>query len=67
MPFFFLVFKTILHLKLGLNRFYFYVRMLQIWDLASGRLKLTLTGHIEQVRGLCFPSFVGFFSLVITS
>jgi hypothetical protein len=23
----------------------------QIWDLASGVLKLTLTGHIEQVRG----------------
>jgi hypothetical protein len=25
--------------------------LLQIWDLASGTLKLTLTGHIEQVRG----------------
>ncbi|KAG6488000.1 hypothetical protein ZIOFF_056758 [Zingiber officinale] len=23
-----------------------------IWDVASGRLKLTLTGHIEQIRGL---------------
>lgn len=23
----------------------------QIWDVASGRLKLTLTGHIEQIRG----------------
>eukprot|EP00898_Chlorokybus_atmophyticus_P008289 jgi/Chlat1/8461/Chrsp80S07927 len=25
---------------------------LQIWDLASGQLRLTLTGHIEQIRGL---------------
>ncbi|KAJ8426815.1 hypothetical protein Cgig2_022596 [Carnegiea gigantea] len=24
----------------------------EIWDVASGRLKLTLTGHIEQIRGL---------------
>lgn len=24
----------------------------QIWDLASGTLKLTLTGHISAVRGL---------------
>lgn len=23
----------------------------KIWDLASGRLRLTLTGHIDQVRG----------------
>ncbi|XP_026382835.1 protein pleiotropic regulator PRL2-like isoform X1 [Papaver somniferum] len=25
---------------------------IKIWDLGSGRLKLTLTGHIEQVRGI---------------
>ncbi len=25
---------------------------LQIWDLASGELKLSLTGHISPVRGL---------------
>ena len=24
---------------------------MQIWELATGKLKLTLTGHIEQVRG----------------
>lgn len=28
-----------------------YVR-LQVWDLASGQLKLTLTGHINSIRGL---------------
>ncbi|KAL3650450.1 hypothetical protein CASFOL_006853 [Castilleja foliolosa] len=28
----------------------------KIWDLASGRLKLTLTGHIDQVRGLAISS-----------
>ncbi|MFQ6628393.1 hypothetical protein Gotur_007030, partial [Gossypium turneri] len=27
-----------------------------IWDVASGRLKLTLTGHIEQIRGLAVSS-----------
>jgi len=26
-------------------------RTIKIWDLASGQLRLTLTGHIEQVRG----------------
>lgn len=26
--------------------------MVQIWDLASGELKLSLTGHISTVRGL---------------
>ena len=27
-------------------------RTIKIWDLATGQLKLTLTGHIEQVTGL---------------
>ena len=26
--------------------------VLQLWDLASGQLKLTLTGHISTVRAL---------------
>ncbi|KAJ0585386.1 putative transcription factor WD40-like family [Helianthus annuus] len=26
-------------------------RTIKIWDTGSGRLRLTLTGHIEQVRG----------------
>jgi len=30
----------------------------QIWDLASGVLKLTLTGHIEQVRGKIQKSYL---------
>jgi len=29
----------------------------QIWDLASGVLKLTLTGHIEQIRGKVQKSY----------
>ena len=27
-------------------------RVIKIWDLASGKLKLSLTGHISTVRGL---------------
>jgi pleiotropic regulator 1 len=27
-------------------------RMIKIWDLASGQLKLSLTGHISAVRGV---------------
>ena len=27
-------------------------RMIKIWDLASGKLKLSLTGHISSVRGI---------------
>lgn len=25
---------------------------MKIWDVVTGNLKLTLTGHIEQIRGL---------------
>lgn len=28
----------------------------QIWDMASGELKLSLTGHISTVRGLAVSS-----------
>ncbi|MCO5603523.1 hypothetical protein L7F22_057674 [Adiantum nelumboides] len=31
-------------------------RMIKIWDLASGELKLSLTGHISTVRGLAVSS-----------
>ena len=31
-------------------------RTIKIWDLASGTLRLTLTGHIEQVTGLAVSS-----------
>ncbi|KAF9180764.1 pre-mRNA-splicing factor prp46 [Haplosporangium sp. Z 767] len=31
-------------------------RIIRIWDLASGRLKLSLMGHIGQVRGLAVSS-----------
>ena len=27
-------------------------RVIKIWDLASGKLKLSLTGHVSTVRGL---------------
>ena len=33
-------------------------RTMKIWDLATGQLKLTLTGHIEQVQTpLASPCF----------
>ena len=28
----------------------------KIWDLASGTLKLSLTGHVSAVRGVCVSS-----------
>nr|CAD7258271.1 unnamed protein product [Timema shepardi] len=31
-------------------------RVIKIWDLASGRLKVSLTGHISSVRGLAVSS-----------
>ena len=31
---------------------HFFLSLVQLWELSSGRLKLTLTGHISSVRGL---------------
>lgn len=31
-------------------------RVIKIWDLASGKLKLSLTGHVSTVRGLAVSS-----------
>nr|GME09363.1 protein pleiotropic regulatory locus 1-like [Ipomoea batatas] len=31
-------------------------RTIKIWDLATGTLKLTLTGHIQQIRGLALSN-----------
>ncbi|XP_035830673.1 pre-mRNA-splicing factor PRP46 [Helianthus annuus] len=33
-------------------------RTIKIWDTGSGRLRLTLTGHIEQVRGTLLLFFM---------
>ena len=35
---------------------YLCVHTFQLWELASGRLKLTLTGHISAVRALAVSS-----------
>jgi hypothetical protein len=32
--------------------------VVQIWDSGTGQLKLTLTGHIEQVRGMYIHGFL---------
>lgn len=32
---------------------YIYFLIFKIWDLASGVLKLSLTGHVSTVRGVC--------------
>ncbi|CAI5993568.1 unnamed protein product [Closterium sp. NIES-65] len=38
-------------------------RTIMIWELATGKLKLTLTGHIEQIRGLAVsPKYPYMFS-----
>ena len=31
-------------------------RVIKIWDLASGKLKVSLTGHVSVVRGLAVSS-----------
>lgn len=36
----------------GFATIYILLLLLQIWDLASGKLKLSLTGHISTVRGV---------------
>lgn len=39
------------HISLS-TLYLYYLNYLQIWDLASGTLKLSLTGHISAVRGV---------------
>ncbi|XP_022897624.1 protein pleiotropic regulatory locus 1 [Olea europaea var. sylvestris] len=52
-PFFFNYFFIFI---LGVLQLFSFCYAGKIWDLASGRLKLTLTGHIEQIRGLAVSS-----------
>jgi pleiotropic regulator 1 len=33
-------------------------RTIKFWDMASGDLKITLTGHINTIRGLCISKFL---------
>ncbi len=35
---------------------FFPMQVIKIWDLASGKLKLSLTGHVSTVRGLAVSS-----------